>query len=69
MPTLVYHGTPRLHPEAGSSAAAGLDLGPPQWGSSASTSGGIAAIRFPRPVRLSQLRVVPAGVVHPTGVG
>ena len=69
MHVLVYHGTPRLYSEIGSasgsrSAALGL---PPSDDKDAEM--GIAAIRFPRPVRLAALRVIPAGVVHPSGVG
>lgn len=54
--TLVYHGTPRLYPEHASSSSSGL-------------CSSIAVIRFPAPVRLQSLRVVPQGVAHPTGVG
>jgi len=68
MHVLVYHGTPRLYSEIGSaSGSRSAALGLP--GESDKEEMGIAAIRFPRPVRLAALRVIPAGVVHPSGVG
>lgn len=100
--SLVYHGTPRLYPEAGPSlplqpppsiaASAspsllvpGLPSGPARSGAGSpaivleGTDGAswnmrgsgmrVAAIRFPKPVRLNSLRIVPAGVRCPLGVG
>lgn len=54
--TLVYHGTPTLYPEHAA-------------GPSSSSASNIAAIRFPHPIRLQSIRVIPEGVEHPTGVG
>lgn len=79
---LVYHGTPRLYPElegergTGAPPGTGLGLGmevadvPALITPDDKASGvGIAAIRFPKPVRLAALRVIPGGVVHAAGAG